>query len=170
MLNAFEALADQQLTANSKARHRAVEKRMANLIAKSEADAPMVASPADKAMFEATVQFRNYRRWLKQREIELLSGPYATQLTELVLMLKSISAETAGSLVDWVEHADWLQQADYNIRQNTLAIIAEAIAVHRVRSGLAPFDDSIMGEPPTAFEQIRYMLTGVGTWAAEACA
>lgn len=166
MLNAFEALAETQLNAATKARHRAVEKRMANLIAKSEADAPMVASPADKAMFEATVQFRNYRRWIKQREIELLSGPYAAQLAELVLMLKTISAETAGSLVDWVEHADWLQQADYNTRHNTLALIGDAIAVHRVRQGLAPFDDSIMGEPPTAFEQIRYMLTGIGSWAA----
>lgn len=166
MLNAFEALADQQLTANSKARHRAVEKRMANLIAKSEADAPMVASPADKAMFEATVQFRNYRNYLKKREIELLSGPYSAQLAELVLMLKAMGDGTAPALVDWVEHADWLQQADYNTRYNTLALIGDAIAVHRVRSGLAPFDDSIMGEPPTAFEQIRYMLTGVGAWAA----
>lgn len=164
--NPFEAIADQQLTAASKAKHRAAEKRMAKLVVQSERDAPMVASPADRAMFEASAQFREYKKWLKQREIELLSGQYASRLADLIATLKAISPETAPALVDWVEHADWLQGADYNTRHNVLAIIGDAIADYRIKQGLAPFDDSLWDEEPTAFEQIRFMLTGVASWAA----
>lgn len=164
--NPFEAVANAQLTAAAKSRHRAADKRMANLVVTSERDAPMVASPADKAMFEASAQFREYQRYLRNRKAELLSGPYSAQIAELVAMLKTLEPNRAEALVDWVEHADWLQQADYSTRHNVLAIIADAIETWRIRHGLAPFDDSLPGEPPTAFEQIRFMLTGVGSWAA----
>ena len=164
-LNAFEAIADQQLTAAAKARHRATEKRLAKLVVQSERDAPMVASPADRAMFKATKQFREYLKYLRDRKRALLDGPYSAQLAPLVQMLKCLTPESAPALTDWVEHADWLQQADYNTRQDTLAIIGEDIATLRIKEGYAPFDDSLPGETPTAFEQIRFMLTGVGAWA-----
>lgn len=160
--NPFEALAEQQLSSAAKAQHRARDKRIAKLVVTSERDAPMVAKPAEKAMFEASAQLRLYQKHLRDRRNELLNGTYSVQLHELVAILKSPSG---GELVDWIEHADWLQQADYNTRHNTLSIIADSIATWRIRHGLAPFDDSVMGEPPTAFEQIRYMLTGVGSWA-----
>ena len=168
MLNPFEQIAEAQLTAAAKARHRAADKRMEKLVVQSDRDAPMVASPADKAMFEASKQFREYQRWLKQRRNDLFNGPYSAQLAELDSMLKALSPESAPALVDWVEYADWLQQADYNTRHNTLSVIGDEIARFRVRQGLAPFDDSLpfLNEPPTAFEQIRYILTGVGSWAA----
>lgn len=163
--NPFEAIAEQQLTAAAKAKHRAAEKRMAKLVVTSESEAPMVAKPADKAMFEASKQFREYQRYLRNRRDELLNGPYSVQLAPLVQMLKAITLESASALTDWIEHADWLQQADYNTRHNTLAIIADSMATFRIRHGMAPFDDSLPGEPPTAFEQIRFMLTGVASWA-----
>lgn len=164
-LNPFEQIAAGQMNAATKAKHRAAEKRLANLVVTSERDAPMVASPADKAQFETSKQFKEYRRYLRDRKRELLEGPYSAQLTELSTMLKTLSRESAPALVDWVEYADWLQQADYNTRHNVLAIIGEEIANFRITEGLAPFDDSLWGEPATAFEQIRFVLTGVGTWA-----
>lgn len=168
MSNPFEALADQQLSSAAKAKHRASEKRLAKLVVKSERDAPMVASQAEKAMFEANAQFREYQKWRRQCRAELFSGEYADRLSELGSMLKCLTPESAPALVDWVEYADWLQQADYKTRMGTLSVIADEIARFRVRRGMPPFDDSLPGEHPTAFEQIRYILTGVGSWAGGA--
>jgi hypothetical protein len=162
-MNAFEQLADTQLTQAAKARHHALEKRMANLVVRSERDAPMVASPADRESFEAAQQFRLYNKFIKERSDNLLTGQYGEQVRTLFKILNDLSASPPGALVEWIKHSQ-LDKADYNTRHNVLAIIGRSIARHRIRQGLAPFDDSLpfSDEQPTVFEQIRTILTGVG--------
>lgn len=164
MLNAFEQVADQQLTAATKARHRATDRRLERLVVKSEADAPMVASPADKKMFEQSQQMRRYRLHLRQRQDELANGPHGREVVALIQLLDTLTASSANALVSHVMKAEWLRSADLNTRLDVLSIVGTAIARFRVRNGLPPFDDALpfSGEPPTAFEQIRKLLTGVG--------
>jgi hypothetical protein len=97
----------------------------------------------------------------------LLNGPYAAQLKGLVALLDALTPESAPALVRWVSRAIELRRADYGTRHDVLALIGEEIATFRIRHGLAPFDDSLPGEPPTAFEQIRFILTGVGVGEVE---
>lgn len=163
-MNAFLAVADIQQNAASKARDRGLERRMAKFVVKSEADAPMVASAADKQMFENSVLLRRYRVAMAQRRSDLLEGPHGREVKALLMLLDSLTASSAGALVSYVVKARWLQEADQGTRLDVLSIVGTAIARFRVRSGLPPFDDSLpfTNEPPTAFEQIRLLLTGVG--------
>lgn len=163
-MNAFLATAERQQNAASKARDRGLERRMAKLVVKSEADAPMVASAADKQMFENSVLLRRYRAAMAQRRSDLLEGPHGREVKALLLLLDNLTASSAGALVSYVLKANWLRQADQNTRLDVLSIVGTAIARFRVRQGLPPFDDSLpfSDEPPTAFEQIRKLLTGVG--------
>lgn len=163
-VNAFLATAERQQNAASKARDRGLERRMAKLVVKSEADAPMVASAADKQMFENGVLLKRYRASIRQREEELRAGPHGREVAGLLLLLNNLTASSAGALVSYVLKANWLRQADQNTRLDVLSIVGTAIARFRVRSGVPPFDDSLpfSDEPPTAFEQIRKLLTGVG--------
>lgn len=158
-MNAFEQIADLQQNAFSKARDRAKERRLAKLVVKSEADAPMVASPSDKATWEASQLMRRYRALRRKRATELRAVP---AFAELFSLLDDLDGSSPQALIAWIDKALWLQDADYNTRHDALSFISEAIASHRVRSGLAPFDDSLWGEPPTAFQVIRKTLTGVG--------
>lgn len=167
MSNPFLQIADAQQNAASKARDRGRERRLAKLVVTSEADAPMVASPADKQMFEQSQQMKRYRAALRQRRDDLLAGPHGQEVKSLLQMLDSLSGSSAPALVQYVMKARWVRDADYNTRHDVLALVGTAIARFRVRNGLAPFDDSLWDEPPTAFEQIRYLLTGVGTAVEE---
>lgn len=164
MSNAFLALADSQQNAASKARDRGVERRMAKLVVKSEADAPMVASAADKQMFENSILLKRYRASLRERRQDLENGPYGREIRALLQLLDSLTATSAPALIEYVTKANWLLDADKGTRLDVLSIISTAIARLRVRNGLAPFDDSIpfSEEPPTAFQVIRKLLTGVG--------
>lgn len=164
MSNAFLQIADQQQNAASKARDRGRERRLEKLVVKSESDAPMVASPSDKQLFENSQLLKNYRRHLRQREEELRQGPHGREVSSLLQLLETLSASSAPALVQYVMKARWLIEADYNTRLDVLSLVGTAIARFRVRNGLPPFDDSIpfIGEAPTAFQQIRKLLTGVG--------
>lgn len=163
-MNAFLTLADNQQNAASKARDRGRERRLEKLVVKSEADAPMVASASDKQMFENSVLLKNYRRHLKIRREDLLTGPHGREVGALLQLLESLSASSAPALVQYVMKAQWLIDADYNTRLDVLSLVGTAISRFRVRQGLPPFDDSIphMDEPPTAFQMVRKLLTGVG--------
>jgi hypothetical protein len=166
-VNFFEAIADKQQNAASKARDRAAEKRMAKLVVKSEADAPMVAKQADKEVFEQAQQMKRYRAAIRQRREDLLNGPHGQEIQKLLGVLEELSLSPPMALVDMVERSP-LRQADYTTRHDVLSIISSAIIRFRIREGLAPFDDAIFDEPATAFEQIRWLLTGVGRFREEA--
>lgn len=164
MLNAFEQLAERQQNAASKARDRGLERRMAKLVVKSEADAPMVASASDKQMFETSVLLKQYRRHIATRRQELIDGPHGREVGALLQLLDSLTASSAPALVAYVMKCRWLIEADRTTRLDVLSIVGTAIARLRVRSGLPPFDDSLpfSDEPPTAFQIVRKLLTGVG--------
>jgi len=163
-VNAFLQIADNQQNAHSKARDRGVERRMAKLVVKSEAEAPMVASASDKQMFEKSALLKQYRHHVRVRREDLLAGPHGQEVRALLQLLESLSASSAPALVQYVMKARWLREADYNTRLDVLSLVGTAIARFRVRNGLPPFDDSIpyMDEAPTAFQVIRKLLTGVG--------
>ena len=165
MLNPFEAVADTQRHAASKAAERALERRMAKLVVKSEADAPMVVSEREKEQFEQSKQLGIYRKWLKQRRADLAEGPHGRDVAGLLQFIDSMTIESAPALVKLVQASAWLKATDERVRFEVLSIISAAIIRLRVRNGYPPFDDSLWDEPPTAFEVIRYELTGVAAAA-----
>lgn len=153
--NPFEQIADAQMASAVKARHRATEKRLAKLVIKSDADAPMVVSPAEKQMFEQSKLLRLYNKDLTQRRLDLLNGPHGNQVKELLQIMDSLAPSSAPGLLSFLARCNWFLQAERGVRQNILSLISIGIMRHRVREGLAPFDDSLPGEEPTAFEIIR---------------
>ena len=155
--NPFEQVANAQLSAAAKARHRGLEKRMAKLVVQSERDAPMVASPADKEAYEKSAQFRLYKKHFRERTATLRSRP---EFRSLFAILDDLNPSSPTALIAWAANVE-LQQAD---KHDVLAVIGDKIATFRIEQGLAPFDDSLpfTDEPPTAFQIIRFHLTGVG--------
>lgn len=160
MSNAFLALADQQQNSASKARDRAAEKRRANLVVKSEADAPMVAGAADKERFEKQALLKSYNKAMTARRLALLSGPHGAQVKGLFQILDSLTPSSPPALMSYLAKCQWFVSADYGTRYDILSIIDARIMRFRVREGLAPFDDGLPDEPPTAFCIIRHHLTG----------
>jgi hypothetical protein len=157
-MNYFEQLAETQQTAASKAKDRAREKRAARAVVKSEADAPMVATAAEKAQAEKNTLLRQWKAWRRERSDEVLEGPHGRDYRQLLLLVGSLTASSAPALVQYVQGCAWLRQADRETRRTALTVIDDAIVLLRIKQGLAPFDDSLPGEPPTAFEQVREAL------------
>lgn len=163
--NAFLQIADAQQNAYSKSRDRAAARRLEKLVVKSEADAPMVAKAADKQAFENSQLLKRYRAALRQRRDDLLTGPHGKEVKSLIQLLENLTASSAGALITFITQARWLREADYHTRHDVLSIVGAEISRFRVRQGLPPFDDSIpfTDEPPTAFQIIRKLITGVGS-------
>lgn len=159
-MNPFEAVADQQQNAYSKARDRAAEKRLAKLVVKSEADAPMVASPADKERFEKQALLRHFNKAMTQRRLDLLNGPHGREVKGLLQLLDSLTASSPPALMSYLAKCQWFVGADYSTRHDILWVIDTAITRFRVREGLSPFDDGVPGEAPTVFRIVRHHLTG----------
>lgn len=164
-MNPFEALAERQLSAPVKAKHRAAEKRAAKRQILSDADAPMAPTRAEKDQQENTQLLRQWRRWHREQSDELLESKHGKDYRGLLLILRTLESSSGPALLQWLEQASWVQQLDRNQRLTLLHEIGNAIATMRRKVGLAPFDDSLPGEEPTVFERARYVLTGVGTWA-----
>ncbi len=159
-MNPFEALADQQQNGASKARDRAAERRLAKLVVKSEADAPMVAGAADKERFEKQALLKSYNKAMTARRLELLSGPHGGQVKGLFQILDSLTPISPPALMSYLAKCQWFVNADYGMRHDILSVIDMSIMRFRIREGLAPFDDGLADEPPTAFGIIRHHLTG----------
>lgn len=149
--NPFLSVADQQQNAWSKARDR----RMAKLVVKSEAEAPMVASPSDRAVQERSALLRQYNKALTQRRHDLLNGQHGAAVRDLLQIMDTLTPSSAPGLMSYLAKCNWFLHAERATRQDILSLIDIGICRHRVREGLAPFDDSLPGEPATAFEIIR---------------
>ena len=104
---------------------------------------------------------KRYRAAIRQRREDLLNGPHGQEIQKLLSVLEDLSLSPPMALVDMVERSP-LRHADYTTRHDVLSLISTAIMRFRIREGLPPFDDSLWSEPPTVFEQTRYLLTGVG--------
>lgn len=159
-MNPFEALAETQQNTYSKARDRAAEKRLAKLVAKSEADAPMVASPADKERFEQQQLLKRFNKAMTQRRLDLVKGPHGREVKGLLQILDSLTPSSPPALMSYLAKCQWFVNADYSTRHDILWVIDSAIMTFRIREGLSPFDDGLPGEPPTAFRIARHHLTG----------
>jgi hypothetical protein len=75
----------------------------------------------------------------------------------LVEFLDKLTIDQAPALIEIVEGGGW-RNADSDTRLEVTILIGAAIAALRERHGLVPFDDSLPGQPPTAFEIIREAL------------
>lgn len=158
--NPFEQVADRQRTAASKARDR----RLAKLTLNSDADAPMKATAQERDQKEKQAQLRQWKAWHREQSNALLEGVFGREYQGLLLLLSSLTPDSAPALVAYVERCDWVQKLDRAGRQTVLSVIGDRIMKLRITHGLAPFDDSLPGEEPTAFERCRKMITGVGKW------
>ena len=156
MNNYFEALANAQMVAATKAKHRAAEKRATAKIVKSERDAPMKLSDIEQAQQDKSTQLRAYRRW-KREEIKSLLEPH-DGWRELARLLRGMTIDDASKLVDHVRAATWLHGADLKTRQTALSVIASTIIRLRLANGHPPMDDSLPDEAMTVFEIIRNEL------------
>lgn len=159
-MNPFEALADQQQNTYSKARDRAAEKRLAKLVVKSDADAPMVASAADKDRYEQQQLLKHFNKAMTKRRLDLLKGKWGPEIKGLLQILDSLTPSSPPALMSYLTKCQWFVNADYGTRHDILWVIDSAIMAFRIREGLSPFDDGLLGEPATAFCIIRHHLTG----------
>lgn len=159
-MNPFEMLADRQQNGASKSRDRAAERRLAKLVVKSETEAPMVASPADKERFESQELLRRFNKAMTQRRLDLVSGQHGREIKGLFQILDSLTPSSPPALMSYLAKCQWFVNADYGTRHDILSVIDTEIMRFRIREGLSPFDDGLPGEPATAFCIIRHHLTG----------
>jgi hypothetical protein len=114
---------------------------------------PMVPSRAEKERREASIQFRKYEKWRQERRLAVFKT-----CENLESMLKGLTLESGGELIDYCKHREWNYTEECR-PCDVLAAIDDAIVKLRVIHGMPPMDDSLPGEEPTAFEQIRKILT-----------
>lgn len=154
MTNAFEALAERQVSAPIRRREARIEARTLQ----RDADAPMVGTLQEREQQKQAKQFRWYQVYLREKRDAMLADPvFGMQATHLVGFLKNMQPEDSQSLLQMIEHQQWTN-TPRKVRQEILSWCATAIADVRITHGLAPFDDSLMDEPPTVFEQLRTLL------------
>ena len=160
MSNPFEDLAQEQMVRATKRKHERAEKAFGATLNKYKtlADAPMVPTAQEKKQHENSKQFRIWRRYKRAEYRKQLEGPHGEQWRALARALRKLSIDNSELLITHIREAGWLDHLDRNERYVALSIVADAIAKLRVRNGYAPFDDSLPGEEPTAFEIIREML------------
>ena len=158
MTNYFEALAQQQMVAATKAKHKAAEKRAAAKVVKSERDAPMKPSAMEQDQIDKNTQLKLWRTYHREEINAVVNGPYGADWRALLRVVKSLTIENPGAIVDYVRDAQWLRDADLQTRRVVLSMIARAIIQLREVNGYPPFDDALPDEEPTAFEIIRKEL------------
>ena len=148
--NPFLVIADRQMVAASK--------RRAAKLYKSEHDAPMILEGAEKKLAQQSAQLRSYKRQRRALIRAQLMGPKKIQWLELTRVLRRMTIDDSATLINHVSQATWLHEADLDTRYVALSVIASAIVRLRTVNGYDPFDDSLPGEDPTAFEIIRGIL------------
>jgi hypothetical protein len=143
-MNAFLDYAEKQTPAAVKARQRATEKRR-------------VTKAEEKALAEHDYLFRLWKKWRRERLEALLTGPHGAAAQELVAFLKTMKLEDGARLVEFVRVAGW-ERVDADTKFEVLSLINATITALRERAGLAPIDDPLPHEQPTAFLIIRELF------------
>ena len=152
--NPFLRLADQQMVAATKAKHKRREVKLA----RSEADAPMKLSPQEQKLADREQLLRRYRAASKSEFADKLKGENGANWRELQIALQATLFDTPCTIINHVMNQQWLKYADLKTRQDALSIIASHLLLMRLENGYPPFDDSLPGEELTAFEIIRDYL------------
>ena len=143
-MNAFENLAERQISAPRKARLRAAEKRAERKAAER------------KAAKERQQLSAAWRRWQSEQREKLLAGPDGNQFRILIEFLSGMNLHDGAALIAMVE-ADWAH-AGADMKFEALSLIDRAIIALRARSGLPAFDDPLSDEAPSVFQTIREVL------------
>jgi hypothetical protein len=110
---------------------------------------------AEKNLADNSRLLRAWRRWRRERLNALLAGPYGAPVQALLAFLKTVTGPTA--LIDFVRSGPW-SGADENTRYEVLSLLGAVITKRREKMGLAPFDDSLPGQPPNAFQILHAHL------------
>jgi hypothetical protein len=109
-----------------------------------------------KALAEQRHEFRQWKRWRRERFEELLEGPYAEPARALVEFCKTtMTGPTA--LINFIAAGPW-STADMDTRIEILAFVDAVIIKQRERMGLPPFSDPLPGQPTNAFLILRAQL------------
>jgi hypothetical protein len=157
--NPFSTYGHQHIAAATRAQLRAAETRERKLkvkVVQSEADAPMKLGPMEQAMADSSAQGRRYARHRRRELKAALQGPDGERWRGLFTVLRALTIEDPGILVEYLHQQHWLMfDADLHTRQFALSLIDDAIVRLRIQNGYPPIDDSIFDEPPTIFEIIR---------------
>ena len=148
MNNPFEAVSARQTTAYTKARLRTAEKRAAK--------APMKLTEQEQKQKDDARQVRLYRRW-KRGQIREFRQRNPQVFRDLRRLLRKTTLYNSELLLRFSRY-HLRQLKSHADRSIALNMIGWAIARLRIRNGYPPFDDSLPGEDPTAFEIIRAEL------------
>jgi hypothetical protein len=143
-VNPFLELAERQIAAPRKAQMRAVERRAAK-------------TAADSALEQRDRQVEAWRTWRRERLDALLTGPHGQAAGDLHEFLSSMTLASSAELIDRVRRGPW-REVDADTRFQVLSLVGAAIIELRERNAMAPFDDSLPGEEPTAFQIVREAL------------
>lgn len=150
-LNAFEALAEQQIANPVKAKARAQEKR-------AVAQPPQTA--AEKKLREQQRLLANYRRAHREIWRKALEGEHGPKLAALKRDLRRFGPEQANEFVAHVEALDWPATVDDDTRAIVLSLIGSRVVRIRTSAGFHPFDDALPGEPDCAWVRCRKAILG----------
>ena len=101
---------------------------------------------------------RTWREWHREQLEEALAGVRRGVLERLMEQLKDL--RSARALVDFIAAQDW-ESVDADTRAIALFEINRAIIALRERQKLPPINDALPGEPLTAFQIIREIITKV---------
>jgi hypothetical protein len=142
-MNAFLEFAEKQTPAAVKARQRATEKRR--------------AVKAEREAAERDDLFRAWKKWRRERLETLLAGPHGAAAHDLVAFLEGMTLGDGARLVELIRAAGW-GDVDADTKFEVLSLINAAITALRERAGLAPIDDPLPEEKPTAFLIIRELF------------
>jgi hypothetical protein len=108
-----------------------------------------------KAITEQRFEFRQWKRWRRERFEALLQGPYTESVQALLTFSKTMPGPTA--LIDFVKTGPW-SDANADVRFEILALVDAMIIRRREHMGLPPFDDALPGQSPNAFLILREQL------------
>jgi hypothetical protein len=126
--NYFTRLADAQMVAATKAKHKRREVKLA----KSEADAPMKLSPQQQKLADREQLLRRYRAASKAEFADKLKGKNGANWRELQMALQATLFDTPYTILNHVVNQQWLKDADLKTRQDALGIIASHLLLMRL--------------------------------------
>ncbi len=109
-----------------------------------------------KALAEQRYEFRQWKRWRRERFEELLKGPHAEPARALVEFCKTVTSPTA--LIEFVKAGPW-SDADADTRIEVLTFVDAVITKQRERRSLVPFDDPLPSQPDNAWLILRAWLS-----------
>ena len=115
-------------------------------------------SEKDKKLADDARLLRAWRRWHVEQLEEALADVHADVMSRLMAQLEEL--RSARELVDFISAQDW-ESVDADTRAIALFEINRAITALRERQKLPPIYDALPGEPLTAFQIIREIITKV---------